>query len=89
MAPVVTPQLAKKITSLRLAGTNLDDLSEGIQPFYIIVIMDHTTASGEGRRSTMPSRPPKTRETPALEFINPPLPALWIRSMAKVGQVLP
>ena len=46
LAPVVTPALAKKISTLRLAGTNLDDLSEGVQPF-VIVIMDHTTSSGE------------------------------------------
>ena len=45
LAPVVTPTLAKKITALRFSGTNLDDLSEGINPFAL-VIMDHTTASG-------------------------------------------
>lgn len=46
LAPVITPSLAKKISTLRLAGTNLDDLNEGVQPF-VIVIMDHTTTSGE------------------------------------------
>lgn len=46
LCPVVTPNLAKKITSLRLAGTNLQDLEEGVHPFTM-VIMDHSTDSGE------------------------------------------
>ena len=46
LCPVVTPSLAKKITSLRLAGTNLEDLEEGVHPFAM-VIMDHSTTSGE------------------------------------------
>jgi hypothetical protein len=45
LVPVVTPSLAKKLVSVRLAGTNLDDLSEGITPFAIVV-MDHTTTTG-------------------------------------------
>lgn len=45
MAPVVTPALAKKITSVRLAGTNLDNLSKGINPF-VIPVQVHTTAEG-------------------------------------------
>lgn len=39
LAPVVTPALAKKLTSGKV---NLDDLSEGIHPF-ILMIQDHTT----------------------------------------------
>lgn len=46
LCPVVTPSLAKKVTSLRLAGTNLEDLEEGVNPF-VMVIMDHSTESGE------------------------------------------
>jgi len=45
LAPVVTPGLAKKITCLRFAGSNMDDLDEGVSPFSM-VIMDHTTPSG-------------------------------------------
>ena len=45
LAPVITPHLAKKLTSVRLGGTNLDDLTEGVQPFCV-VIQDHTTSSG-------------------------------------------
>lgn len=45
LAPVVTPALAKKLSTLRLAGTNLDDLSEGVHPF-VLMIQDHTTAIG-------------------------------------------
>jgi hypothetical protein len=43
LSPVITPQLAKKLSTLRLAGSNLDDLEEGVSPFSI-VIMDHTSA---------------------------------------------
>jgi hypothetical protein len=43
LSPVITPQLAKKLSTLRLAGSNLDDLDEGVNPFSI-VIMDHTSA---------------------------------------------
>ena len=46
LAPVVTPTVAKKLTSVRLAGTNLDDLAEGVTPFAMVVL-DHTTTSGE------------------------------------------
>jgi len=35
--PVVTPDLTKKVVSLNWAGTNLDDLSEGIQPFALVL----------------------------------------------------
>jgi len=33
--PIVTPNLAKKIIELRLVGTNLDALEEGINPFSV------------------------------------------------------
>jgi hypothetical protein len=46
LAPVVTPGLAKKLTGLRFAGSNLDDLDEGISPFSIVIV-DHTTAAGQ------------------------------------------
>ena len=45
-APVVTPDLAKKIITLRFAGTNMDDLSNGINPF-IMVIQDYTSPNNE------------------------------------------
>jgi hypothetical protein len=32
-APIVTPNLAKKTTTLRLEGTNMDNLEEGVNPF--------------------------------------------------------
>jgi hypothetical protein len=46
LTPVVTPNLAKKITGLRFVGADLDNLNEGINPFSV-VIGDHSTASGE------------------------------------------
>ena len=46
LVPVITPDLAKKITSVRFAGNNMDDLSEGINPF-VLIIADLTSPSGE------------------------------------------
>lgn len=46
LVPVVTPDLTKKITALRFAGTNMDDLSDGINPF-VMIIPDYTSPSGE------------------------------------------
>ncbi len=46
LSPVVTPGLAKKITALRFAGVNLDDLDEGINPFSVVIV-DHTSAHGQ------------------------------------------
>jgi hypothetical protein len=46
LTPIVTPSLAKKVMSLWLAGTNLDNVDEGFNPFSVIVA-DHTTTSGE------------------------------------------
>jgi hypothetical protein len=45
-APVVTPNLAKKITTLRIVGSNMDDLDEGINPFSVVIVVN-TTSSGE------------------------------------------
>ena len=45
-APVVTPDLAKKIVTLRFVGTKMDDLSNGINPF-IVVIQDQTSPDNE------------------------------------------
>ena len=42
LAPVITPGLAKKVLGLHLAGTNMDDLSEGVSPFTMI-IQDYTS----------------------------------------------
>jgi hypothetical protein len=46
LVPVITPDFTKKITGLRFAGTNVDDLSDGINPF-VMVIPDYTSPSGE------------------------------------------
>ena len=37
VAPVATPDLVKKITGLQWAGLSADDLTEGIQPFAIVL----------------------------------------------------
>jgi hypothetical protein len=37
-APVVTPNLAKKTTTLRIIGSNMDDLDEGINPFSNVIV---------------------------------------------------
>jgi hypothetical protein len=39
-APMVTPDLTKRLMGLMFGGSDPDDLSEGIQPFSM-VIMDH------------------------------------------------
>lgn len=41
-APLVTPEFAKKLTNLQLAGTDVDNLAEGLQPFALLV-PDHGT----------------------------------------------
>jgi hypothetical protein len=46
LTPVVTPNLAKKITGLRFVGADLDNLNEGINPFSIVIV-DHSTSAGE------------------------------------------
>jgi hypothetical protein len=51
LAPIITPELAKKILSLRLGGNNLDDLSEGVQPFAI-TIQDYTSQDTEADANT-------------------------------------
>ena len=45
LAPIITPDLAKKVTTLRFAGSNMDDLMEGINPFSMIV-QDHSAPDG-------------------------------------------
>ncbi len=42
LAPVITPGLAKKVLGLHLAGTSMDNLSEGVSPFMMI-IQDYTS----------------------------------------------
>ena len=42
----MTPNLAKKIATLRFAGTNMDDPSDRINPF-VMVIQDHTPPDNE------------------------------------------
>jgi hypothetical protein len=44
--PIVTPNLAKKIVDMRLVGTNMDDLDEGINPFSVVLI-DNANRSAE------------------------------------------
>ncbi|MEA3642885.1 MAG: hypothetical protein VBE63_23515 [Lamprobacter sp.] len=46
LAPVITPDLAKKIVSVRLEGSNLDDFSDGVNPF-LMVIQDYTSPGSE------------------------------------------
>lgn len=36
-APVVTPEFAKKVTNLQLAGNDVDNFDEGVQPFALLV----------------------------------------------------
>jgi hypothetical protein len=43
--PIVTPNLAKKIIELRLVGTNLDALEEGINPFSVVLV-DNASSAG-------------------------------------------
>ena len=45
-APVVTPDLVKKIETLCFAGTNTDDLSNEIN-LFLMVILDHTFPDNE------------------------------------------
>jgi hypothetical protein len=46
LAPVITPSLAKRISQGMFAGSNLDDLAQGLQPFAVLVA-DCTTGAGE------------------------------------------
>jgi hypothetical protein len=43
-APVVTPDLTKRLMGLMFGGSDPDDLAEGIQPFSM-VIMDHRSTA--------------------------------------------
>ena len=51
LLPIVTPALAKVFTSMRLAGDDIDDLSDGLQPFALS-IQDFGCALGEAAAST-------------------------------------
>ena len=42
-APIATPDLVKKVVGLHWAGLNMDDLSEGIQPF-VLILHDYTNS---------------------------------------------
>jgi hypothetical protein len=44
VAPVVTPDLTKRLMGLMFGGSDPDDLAEGIQPFSM-VIMDHRSTA--------------------------------------------
>jgi hypothetical protein len=44
-APVVTPDLTKRIMGLMFVGSDPDDLSEGIQPFSMVIMDHHSTAT--------------------------------------------
>ena len=46
VVPVITPDLAKKLTTVRLAGSNMGDLTEGINPF-LMIIPDYSSPGGE------------------------------------------
>ena len=37
LAPVVTPDLSKKLVRVCLAGNNLDDFTDGVKPFLVVV----------------------------------------------------
>ena len=37
LAPVITPDLSKKIVGVRLAGDNLNDFTDGVNLFLIVV----------------------------------------------------
>jgi hypothetical protein len=45
-APVVTTNLARKITTLRIVSSNMDDLDQGINPFSVVIV-DNTTSPAE------------------------------------------
>jgi hypothetical protein len=46
LAPIVTPELVKRLVGLRFDGDNVEDLRVGMQPFTI-TISDYTSNSGE------------------------------------------
>ena len=52
-APIVTPELVKKFINLRFGGTDLDDFTEGIHPFALVV-RDHRTHAA--RALTIPAQ---------------------------------
>ena len=42
LEPVITPDLSKKIVGVRLAGNNLDDFTDGVNP-CLMVVQDYTS----------------------------------------------
>ena len=46
LAPVITPDLAKKIVGACLPGNNLDDFADGVNPF-LMVVQDYTSPGTE------------------------------------------
>jgi hypothetical protein len=46
LAPVVTSDLSKRIATLRLVGSNINDLGDGITPF-LMVVQDYSSPSSE------------------------------------------
>jgi hypothetical protein len=46
LAPIVTPELVKRLIGLRFDGDNVEDLGVGMQPFAI-TISDYTSTTGE------------------------------------------
>jgi hypothetical protein len=47
-APVVTPDLTKRLMGLMFGGGDPDDLFEGIQPFSMVIIDHRSTATHTG-----------------------------------------
>jgi hypothetical protein len=45
-APIITPELAKRLVSLRLSGDNVEDLADSLQPFAL-TIQDYSTQGSE------------------------------------------
>jgi hypothetical protein len=45
-ASIITPELAKRLVSLRLSGDNMEDLVDGLQPFAF-TIRDYSTQDSE------------------------------------------
>jgi hypothetical protein len=46
LAPVVTSDLAKKLSTLQFVGNNINDLGDGINPF-LMVVQDYSSPSNE------------------------------------------
>jgi hypothetical protein len=46
LAPVVTSDLSKRVATLRLVGSNINDLGDGVTPF-LMVVQDYSSPSSE------------------------------------------